>query len=732
MAGALAASLLPPEADAGPPEWLWPSQRTAFRRVLAALARYRGALLADPVGTGKTYVALAAAQVVNGPRHTTCLVPAALREQWERTARRIGVGITTWSHERVSRGALPPHAGRLVIIDECHRLRNGDTRLYEQVASWLAGHTALMVSATPVVNRLGDLARQLRLAVRDDALAPHGVASIAALLDQNRGHLALGFVVISEIESARHRPSAGERVEQPGAEEDSTLLGAIDTLALSPDAPVAALLRCVLWRARLDSMPPLAATLRRYRRLLLHARDAGDAGQRPNRKALLRLTGGAADQLMLWALLPPADGPVDLALADLSRVDDLITRVGAAAEQDDAKLARVRSLLGDGRPTIVFSVSRDTVRWLRDRLGHRVAWCTGDAAGIGPTRLSRRSVFSWFDAGAQDRRQALGDARLAPVHLVSTDVAAEGLDLQGAARVVHYDLPWTPMRLDQRRGRVVRAGSPHGEVEIVRLDPPPQLERRLRQAELLARKSGLPALVGLGERGWWTWRSQVARRFADAGPVRGAAACTAAPPGILAGFTLHPWPSASAAPISSHVMWWETAQGWTEDPDVIETRLVQSRTARRAEASDRELRAGLMLLGGAVRERIRTVRLARWETPALSPAARQLIVRLGRLARDAARRRDARALTQVRRALAIAAGGHTAGEDRLLERLTDAPDRAVIAALIRLPDPAPLSAPLEARVTGVILFTPGLTFPRWPPSAPSCSTSTARSSTPSA
>jgi hypothetical protein len=732
VAGALAASLLPAEADAGAPEWLWPSQRTTFRRVLAALARYRGALLADAVGTGKTYVALAAAQVVNGPRHTTCLVPAALREQWERIARRIGVGITTWSHERVSRGALPPHAGRLVIIDECHRLRNSGTRLYEHAASWLPGHTALMLSATPVVNRLGDLARQLRLGVRDDVLAPHGVASITALLDRNRGHPALGLVVISGTDSTRHRPSAGERVEQPGAQEDSTLLGAIDTLALSPDAPVATLLRCVLWRAAASSPAALAATLRRYRRLLLHARDAREAGQRPNRKALLRLTGGAGDQLMLWELLPSADGPVDLALSDLSRVDDIITRVGAASDQDDAKLARVRSLLGDGRPTIVFSVSRDTVRWLRDRLGHRVAWCTGDAAGIGPTRLSRRNVFSWFDAGAQDRREALADARLAPVHLVSTDVAAEGLDLQGAARVVHYDLPWTPMRLDQRRGRVVRAGSPHREVEIVRLDPPPELERRLRQAELLARKSGLPALVGLGERGWWTWRSQVARRFADAGPVRGAAACTAAPPGILAGFTLHPWPGGSAAPISIHVVWWEAAQGWTEDPDVIETRLTQSCTARRAEVSDRELRAGLTLLGGAVRERIRTVRLARWEMPALPPAARQLVARLGRLARDAARRRDARALTEVRRAMAIAVGGHTAGEDRLLERLTDAPDRAVIAALLRLPDPAPHPATLEARVTGVILFTPGLTFPRWAPSAPSCSTSTARSSTPSA
>jgi hypothetical protein len=731
VAGALAASLRPPEAAACPPEWLWESQQASFRRVLAALGQYRCALLADPVGTGKTFVALAAASAVNGSRSTVCLVPAALREQWQRIARRVGVSITPWSHERLSRGAFPPHVSRLVVIDECHRLRNSGTRRYEHAAAWLSGHTVLMLSATPVVNRLADLAYQLRLAVRDDALAAHGVASIMALMARHQGHPALGLIVISGIDSVRHRPSATEQVEQPGAPEHARLLGAIDALTLSPDAPIAALLRCLLWRAAASSPAALAAMLRRYRRLLLHARDAVEAGQRPNRRALLHLIGDAGDQLMLWGLLPRTDGPVDLALGDLSRIDELIARLGELSEQDDPKLARTRSLLGDGRPTIVFSVSRDTVRWLRDRLGPRVAWCTGDRAGIGTTRLPRRSVFSWFDAGAQDRRLALPDMRLAPAHLVSTDVAAEGLDLQGAARVVHYDLPWTPMRLDQRRGRVVRAGSPHQQVEIVRLDPPVELEQRLRQAELLARKSGLPALIGLGARSWWTWRSDTARAFAHADPVRGAAACTAAPAGILAGFTLHQWPGGKTAPIAVHVMWWDAAQGWTEDPGVIQARLDQSRRAQRAQVGDCDLRAGLRLLAGAVRERIRAVRLVQWETPALLPAARQVVARLGGLARDAARRRDAGALAQVRRAMAVAAGGHTAGEVQLLERLTSAPDRDVIGALTRLPDPVAVPAILEAQVTGVILFTPGLTFPRWP-SAPSCSTSTARSSTRSA
>src|SRR4051794_25652679 len=52
VARALVRSLIPAEADACPPPWLLPGQARSFRRALAALQRYGGALLADPVGSG--------------------------------------------------------------------------------------------------------------------------------------------------------------------------------------------------------------------------------------------------------------------------------------------------------------------------------------------------------------------------------------------------------------------------------------------------------------------------------------------------------------------------------------------------------------------------------------------------------------------------------------------------------------------------------------------------------
>ena len=196
VARAIAASLLPAQAEIDPPAWLQPSQHAPFRRALHALERHGGALLAMPVGSGKTWVALAVARHLNHDSLTSVLVPPPLRAHWLRTAGALGAQVDVLSHVRASRGSLPASRG-MVIIDESHHFRNPLTLRYAAVAPWLVGRHALLLSATPVVNRLDDLAAQLRLTVRDDALAASGVGSLSVLLASGLGHPALSDVVIS-------------------------------------------------------------------------------------------------------------------------------------------------------------------------------------------------------------------------------------------------------------------------------------------------------------------------------------------------------------------------------------------------------------------------------------------------------------------------------------------------------------------------------------------------------
>lgn len=84
--------------------------------------------------------------------------------------------------------------------------------------------------------------------------------------------------------------------------------------------------------------------------------------------------------------------------------------------------------------------------------------------------------------------------------LLTTDVLAEGVNLQQAGQMVNYDLPWNPMRIVQRHGRVDRIGSKHDYVHFGLFFPAERLDELLELESRLEAKLALAdAAVGAGE-----------------------------------------------------------------------------------------------------------------------------------------------------------------------------------------------------------------------------------------
>ena len=141
---------------------------------------------------------------------------------------------------------------------------------------------------------------------------------------------------------------------------------------------------------------------------------------------------------------PPPWQPV-LGLGDAVRERRLLTSLAEAAgtcARDESKCSVIRRLLGRIRePIIVFTEYRDTLAHLARQIDEPVVVLHGG--------LSRQDRLATLD------RFARGTVRI----LLATDAAAEGLNLHHACRtVVNLELPWNPMRLEQRIGRVDRIG----------------------------------------------------------------------------------------------------------------------------------------------------------------------------------------------------------------------------------------------------------------------------------
>ena len=702
----MARRLAPDEDHDPPPAWLRAEQVRSFRRTLHALRRYGGALLADPVGSGKTYVALAVAAALEPRRPPVCLVPAALVAQWKAAARALGLAVEVASHQAASRGRLPGARRGLVIVDEAHHFRNPGTWRYRHVAPWLLGRPVLLVTATPVVNRLDDLLHQLLLGIRDDALATEGVVSLRTLLGRGQGSAALGRMVVEAAPAEGHRPARSGRASRADAGESEaaeTTLALLDRLRLSRLPGTQALVRTVLRRAAASSPAALSGALRRYRHLLLHARDAAAAGRPLDRAAIRRFTGELEEQLVWWELVPPANDPNDLSLDDLESIDAVLQSAARAEEAPDGKVDRLRALVADDMPTLIFTSRRETVRYLRDRLAPpAVAWCTGARAGLGPCPLPRATVLGWFREGGESPSSP--PARL----LVTTDVAAEGLDLQRASRIVHYDLPWTPMRLEQREGRAVRLGSMSSTVEVVTFSPPPVMDRALRITRALALKARLPSLAGLGASGraLWRWRSELADAYSSGQAAPGVATVAAGPPGALALFELYGLRGEGALRLSATLVWVDPDGEWTEEEAVVAARLGAAVTATTRAPDPGTLRAALTLLGAPIRRRLALARGSRWLPPAADPVGHQVSTRLHRAIHAASRRRDLVVLAGLERALAFVGRGHTAGERLELERLGELPDDRFEREAMRLPVDGSRWQTIEPRLAGVVLFVP--------------------------
>jgi len=189
-------------------------QRHGVVGALDKLERYGGCIIADSVGLGKTFEALAIIKYYE-LRNSRALVlcPKRLRDNWtlyKSNDRRNSLAADRFNYDVLNHTDLSRDSGTsgdidlahvkwgnydLVVIDESHNFRNKDphkghetryARLMRRVIKEGIRTRVLMLSATPVNNRLADLKNQIAFVTEGDdiALSDHGISSIEATVRQ--------------------------------------------------------------------------------------------------------------------------------------------------------------------------------------------------------------------------------------------------------------------------------------------------------------------------------------------------------------------------------------------------------------------------------------------------------------------------------------------------------------------------------------------------------------------
>ena len=461
---------------------LKPHQSSALRRLRRALDEFGGALLCDPVGTGKTFVALG----LTSPEESVLVVgPAVLRDMWMRAAEVSGTRVEFLSFESLSRGRTSEAHFNWLVVDEAHHVRNPGTRRYEMLSRLCCRTKVVCLTATPIHNRKRDLESLLALFMGERATTLSAAEVARCVIRRSDLHSLSDIprtdqVIWCRISADDQIPALLLDLPPPLPPRDGGDGGVLVTHSLirqwaSSDAALIGGLRRRLVRGE-----ALVAAL--------------EDGAWPSASELDSwISGDDSVQLAFTSLLAaPTDRSASLlpvVRAHLSALTEAL-KLARQSSSDDNRASVIRQLRMSHpeRKVVVFSQYADTVDGMFMRLSRdgQVGALSGRGGRVAGGALSRNEVLERFAprASGVSPPRAAEDISL----LITTDLLSEGVNLQDAGAIIHLDLPWTPARIEQRLGRIARIGSQHETVISYAFRPPASAETVIRIETILKRK----------------------------------------------------------------------------------------------------------------------------------------------------------------------------------------------------------------------------------------------------
>lgn len=430
----------------------------------------------------------------------------------------------------------------LIVIDEAHYFRNRDTdryRFLESLKQLNPKARVLCITATPVNNSVFDLYNLLYLFLPDDVFRKLNITSVRRVFDDFRKGDKRAEQRLREIlnEVAIKRTREFVKTNYKNAEISGTLVrfpdrklrtvsysleevypGIFDRLlelmgklefpqfrlleySKTPNPLEVAsgvftsqLAKLTLLKRLESSVTAFSKSvenqiskLERLKNLAGRAVEGHTLEEDLEEDALAYLTDRLIETLRK-VMAKPSEYDLNEFVEDAVREIAALKKVRSALEFSGDKDPKAEALLRviaqsrqQNKKVLVFTSYIDTAKYLFERIQARetgiAALLTSQSAQI-ETKASELTVV--INRFAPRANNALGIAPAEDIGtLVCTDLLSEGLNLQDASVVVSYDLPWNPMKLLQREGRIDRLGSTNPRAEIYNFIPEEGFERLL-------------------------------------------------------------------------------------------------------------------------------------------------------------------------------------------------------------------------------------------------------------
>ncbi|WP_226642496.1 DEAD/DEAH box helicase [Mesobacillus subterraneus] len=388
------------------------------------------AILADEVGLGKTIEAglILKEYMIRGlVKKVLILVPASLVSQWAmelNTKFHIPAIAQKKSYvweqcdvvvSSIDTAKRAPHRDiinnlnyDLIIIDEAHKLKNNKTKNYEFVQN-LKKRFCLLLTATPIQNRIEEIFNLVSL------LKPGHLGSETAFFDKYKKD-AMSVNDDEHLRELVNKVMIRNRRADTGIEWTKRHVETIPIQFSEQE------------RALYDSIQSLRGS---------------ESGLNSSQFSLMTLQREACSsrEAVFYTLRNMLQRQENPSVGFQNTIAQLIKRVEAVTKNSKAEKALELIQQIDDK-VIIFTEYRATQLYLQWFLKQNGITSVPFRGGF------KRGKKDWMRELFQKNVQVL----------IATEAGGEGINLQFCSHIINFDLPWNPMRLEQRIGRIHRLG----------------------------------------------------------------------------------------------------------------------------------------------------------------------------------------------------------------------------------------------------------------------------------
>ncbi len=150
---------------------------------------------------------------------------------------------------------------------------------------------------------------------------------------------------------------------------------------------------------------------------------------------------------------------------EIEYIEDFLAALRSLSGNDskvEQLVADVEEIFKQRETVLIFTQYTDTMDFLREQLrqvyGSQVACYSGRGGEVW-------NGIAWVPTTKEGIKNAFRQGEMIKI-LLCTEAASEGLNLQTCGVLINYDMPWNPMRVEQRIGRIDRIGQVYDEVWI--------------------------------------------------------------------------------------------------------------------------------------------------------------------------------------------------------------------------------------------------------------------------